>query len=441
MASDEIVVWKSNSVAKVPDNMSDPKQIAAFATQLRQRERTQIATNFEAENYEIAASFTWMRAMALLKNQLGLLGMEFIGELLQRPDISGSSDVQVSVSDAEAISLARDLGVLTSTQALRFLQSQAVISHFSSLDITAGDEDEYMTREEAIICLRVCVQAILGQESVAVAEDFKKFREKLSQETLTADSAEIAKLRGSPYFFLRTAVSVLLSTVRSAKGAQLEHASRNAILVVVTFWTKLKESERWQIGQAYAAEFNEGNSGSIRCLNAILTAVHGFDYVPESLRSGTFTEVAAKVIRAHQGSNNFYNEPAPMRELASLGTSIPGPALSICFTAILCVRLGNLYGVSWAAQEAADEMISSISIDRWMYYVSERLLNDRVILAELTSTGPAQRWCALIKEIGLEVPKNASKGLKVFLEASVRNDFASVQKSCQHFLRASLGAK
>ncbi len=50
--------------------------------------------------------------------------------------------------------------------------------------------------------------------TLAVAEDFKLFRDKLASETLAADSPELERLRGSPYFFVRTAISVLLSLFR-----------------------------------------------------------------------------------------------------------------------------------------------------------------------------------------------------------------------------------
>src|SRR6185369_13983966 len=100
---------------------------------------------------------------------------------------------------------------------------------------------------------------------------------------------------------------------------------RNALLIIPQFWEQLKAPERWQIGQAYAVEFSEGRKESVKGLHAVLLAVAGFDYVPENLRSTTFVKVASEVIAAHQGMNNFYNEGAPIRELASPGTSIPGP--------------------------------------------------------------------------------------------------------------------
>ncbi len=136
--------------------------------------------------------------------------------------------------------------------------------------------------------------------------------------------------------------------------------------------------------QANLAEFNEGNKDSVKALHAVLLSVQGFDYVPESLRSDTFSRVAAAVIAAHQGVNNFYNEPKPMRELADLGTSIPNPALAICVTAALCVKLGNPWGIAWAAQAASGEVLDNVSKERWIYYLDGCLERDLVILPKLS---------------------------------------------------------
>ena len=75
----------------------------------------------------------------------------------------------------------------------------------------------------------------------------------------------------------------------------------------------------------------------------------GFDYVPESLRSATFTRAAKEVLAAHESYQNFYNEPAPMQALASLGSTIPAPAFPLCMKATLSVVLGNQYGHTLAA--------------------------------------------------------------------------------------------
>lgn len=439
MTKSEVELWLPPNLPAVPDTLSDPQKIAARALQLRERERTQIATNFQAGNYELAATFVWMRTMALLKKQLATLGMEFIGELLQRPDIDEYSDIRTAVSDSEAISLARDLGIATPLQTMRLLQSQTIVSHFAGVENDPANEtDEVMTREEAISCLRVCVQGVLGHETVSVAEDFKVFRSKLESQTLTADSPEIIKLESSPYFFIRTAISILLSLFKTGKGAQLEHTARNAMLVIPKFWEKLKAPERWQVGQAYAVEFSEGRKESVKGLHAVLLAVGGFDYVPENLRSTTFAQVASNVIAAHQGLNNFYNEPGPMRELASLGTSIPGPALAICITAALCVRLGNVYGRSWGAQESANQVIATLSRDRWIYYFNERLENDRLILSKLTDRQPLKNWISLIKDLTIDPANIAKKLTRDLIKAALSGDESKSQEIAYKMLKASV---
>lgn len=441
MAS-EVVLWKSESTSLVPDNLRDPQELSVRALQLRDRERRQIATNFEAGNYEVASTYVWTRTMALLKKQLASLGSEFVGELLQRPDIDEYSEVTTSISDSEAISLARDLGIFSPLQTKRLLHSQEIVTYFAGLSSnTGGHDEEELTHEEAVSCLRICVQGVLGQENIGVAEDFKSFRDKLTRDTLLPDSSELEKLRGSPYFFIRTAISVVLSLFRTSKGAQLEHVGRNALLIIPEFWTSLKEPERWQVGQAYAEQFNEGRKDSVRGLHAVLLKVSGFDYVPENLRSSTFIKVAASVIAAHEGMDNFYNEPAPMRELASLGTSIPGPALAACMTATLCVKLGNRWGASNAAQSSANEVLNSISAERWLHYLDGRLEEDSRILSKLDETKPQARWISLISSIDIDEESIKSKQVKSLISATKAGRTSKIDEVASRMYQKSLGIK
>lgn len=439
MTGTKVELWTPAGLPAVPDTLSDPNKITSRALQLRNRERQQVIMNFQAGNYELASTFVWMRTMALLKKQLAALGVEFIGELLQRPDIDEYSDIRTTVSDTEAISLARDLAMITPLQTMRLLQSQATVAHFAGIENDpAANQDEVMTQEEAISCLRVCVQGVLGHEQVAAADDFKRFRDRLESETFATDAPEIEKLKSSPYFFVRTAISILLSLFKTSKGAQLEHAARNALLLIPEFWEQLKAPERWQIGQAYAVEFSEGRKESVKGLHAVLLAVSGFDYVPENLRSTTFVQVASNVIAAHQGMNNFYNEPAPTRELANLGTSIPGPALAACITAILCVKLGNFYGTSWGAQAPADRVIDGLSKNRWLYYFNERFEQDRLILSKFEHDTPLSNWMILAKGLQIDPAKITSKNTRALFVATNAADKRKVQTISQRIFKASV---
>jgi hypothetical protein len=136
--------------------------------------------------------------------------------------------------------------------------------------------------------------------------------------------------------------------------------------------------------------------------------------------------------------NNFYNEPAPMRELANLGTSIPSPALPLCMTAALCVKLGNQYNHAWNAEAAADDVLDSISKERWLYYLEDRLERDLVILPKLATPGkPLNRWISLVCAKGLDTDDLVGKESRELLKATYANQSTKVAEIASSMLRSA----
>jgi len=90
-------------------------------------------------------------------------------------------------------------------------------------------------------------------------------------------------------------------------------------------------------------------------------SVQGFDFVPEILRSQTFSSAASTIINVHGEANNFYNEPAAVAALAKLGTTIPWPAFPVCMSAVLAVYLGNMYGHTWGAQSDVERLLKRLT--------------------------------------------------------------------------------
>ncbi|HTD23337.1 MAG TPA: hypothetical protein VK738_11825 [Terriglobales bacterium] len=391
-----IQVWSPSDLIIIPSG-SQPEEIVEFAKpQLSSRDMKSIVTAFQAESYEMVATFVWTKASAVLKKQIATLGMDFVGEMLGRPDLDEDSDPATSIADHEAISLAEDLCLITSTQGLRLKHVLELVTHFTELEQEAA-EQEMMAREEALILLKTCIASILGKPNFETAIKFADFRKALGKRTLKPDDGGTLAITGAPYFFIRTTLSVLLSLVKTGKGAVQEHAIGNVSVLLPLIWPKLREPERWQIGQAYAEVNSEGDRAASAGLKKSLLKVHGFDYVPESLRSNTFSEAAARVLAAHFGFNNFHNEQEPMAILASLGTAIPRPAFAKCMEATLAVWLGNSWGVSFAAAPSARKLLDSLRSEQWEYYFNECLRRDRTVLDKLSGdTKPMQRWKSLI---------------------------------------------
>jgi hypothetical protein len=327
--------------------------------------------------------------------------MEFVGEMLGRTDIIDDSDPSTSISDFEAISLAESLGMVTTTQAIRLKHALELVSHFANMEYN-GETQDQMSNIEAVNLLHTCITSILGKGSTGSAIQFIAFRRSLTERSFTSDDYILPQIKSSPYFFLRTTVRVLMSLIKTENGAALEHAVGNTNLLIPFLWHQLRAAEKWQVGQTYAEVNASGNRLAAFGLRKALSEVRGFDFVPESLRSGTFNEAAATLLSAHFGFNNFYNEVAPMKTLAGLGTTIPKPAFPKCMEAIVAVSIGNRYGYSYDARPHANEMLDSLRSDQWDYYLNECVFADRTLLDKLTEGGtPIVEMIKLVRKYNL----------------------------------------
>lgn len=422
-----ISLWHARDGVLVPKSATSAAQIADYAKQLTVREKSQLVNAFQSGNFEMGSVFVWSRSMAALKKQLSSIGGQFIGEMLDRPDLASGSSVAKMITDYEAVTLAEELGMFNGTQAMRLRHAMELVAHFAEPpEPTAEDGEREMMPEEAVHVLRACVQSVLGHEQLGVALEFARFRNQLEERTFAETDEEIGVLAAAPSFFRTTTVRVLMALVKTTQSAQLEHSLANANVILPVLWNGLYKPDRWLVGRTYAEVHAAGKRTAASGLKQALLKVNGFDYVPEDLRSRAFIGAAKKILDAHFEFNNFYNETAPMEALATLGTVIPMPGFPACMRAVLCVHLGNTYGVSWAAQDAAERVLRSVSGDRWTYFLNECLPADEVLLAKLASSRPVARWFAVVDKYGLAKLNITDRDVRQLIEYSATRNSTAV---------------
>jgi hypothetical protein len=394
MENNKITLWSNTDLAVLPKKVDKIAEMVNLGMQLSTKDQNQIIKTFEEGSYEMVATYIWNKAISSLKNQLGKMGVSFIAEMLDRPDINAHSNLQQAISEFEAIKLAEELAVISGTAAFRLKQAMETVTHFNQPELEDDPENE-LTEEETKTIIRSCIEGSLRYSKIEAPIDFKNFRHDLEEITLTEDNPNIIKLVQSPYFFQRTTLRILLSIVKTSSGAQLENSLANSNLIIPRIWSNLKHPERYQVGRSYSELYSDGKSKAASGLKHVLLKVKGFDFVPEDLRSSSFIKVANEILVAHDGLNNFYNEPAPMMTLYRMGSVIPIPAFPVCITAILSVKLGNRHGDSIAAQEVATTMLKTITHDRWVYFFNECLQTNDRLLYKLYLDRPSSKWLQL----------------------------------------------
>lgn len=417
-----IQIWQGPNGIELPATLKEASEVIPYANYLTLKQKNQIIAAFQIEAFDMAAEYAWKKAMVKLKETISTLGMKFVGEMIGRDDFDETTSIDTEITDHTAIQIAEQLGVVGATAALRLRQSNELITHYFSKN--AEEQLDYAT---AFSVVKSSVQYVLGEHDISIALEFSKFRDRLLNETLKLSDPQVDQLINSPLFYLRTVITILLSSARNDIGAKLEHSLANLNLIVPNVWDNLSESDKWNIGTAYRDVTASGNTIAASGIKNALLKVNGFDYVPENLRSVTFIKTAKQVIETHYSFNNFYNEPAIVSKLSNLGSTIPSPALIECFQAYLAVYLGNSYGISVAAAPIAERELSNITKDRWQYYFEKVIHNDEVVLSK---TNPSQinRFSRLLIGNGLTDFKGLPKWNQFLYEAILSNNYKKARE-------------
>lgn len=418
----ELQIWQGPDGLEFPLTVKEPNEIVKYAHYLTTKQKDQISAAFSIQAFDMAAEYAWRKGMVKLKETISTLGMKFIGEMLGREDFDEATTVDEVITDYTAIQLAEQLGVIGTTAALKLRQCNELVTHYFSKD--ADEEIDYL---DALKIVKSSIQYILGEQNISIAIEFSKFRERLLSETLKIDDSQVEQIIGSPLFYLRTVMTILLSSVRNDLGAKLEHAVANLNLVLPSIWERLGENDKWHVGTAYRDTTAAGNTIASSGLKNALLKINGFDYVPENLRSITFINTAKQLLETHFRRNNFYNEPSVVKKLSNLGSTIPAPALVECMQAYLAVYLGNIYGISNDAAPIAEQELSQISRERWYYYFEKVIHNDQVILLKMDKN-QVERFSDLLGKNNLKNFLDLPKTNQFLYNAIIKNDYKKAKR-------------
>lgn len=98
--------------------------------------------------------------------------------------------------------------------------------------------------------------------------------------------------------------------------------------------------------------------------------VDGQKYIPDEIRATEIDRVIENLLQAHNGMNNFYNEPGFLRELCNIigdPPKIPEFVREKYIYCILNVFLTNRNGKCWAADPIYLELIECFNVDEANY--------------------------------------------------------------------------
>lgn len=407
------VLWTASNGIIMPKK-TEIREVLALSVQLRKKEIATIYALYNGESYEVASEIIWERAIRVLRERVLSLGLEFVGEMVGLDNI----DYVRELPAFEVINLAAELGFINSTGKMRLSQANELVQHYRGRDI-----EEEMPQNESDTVIRACIQYILGYESSEILIEFGDFRNSLKHDLFEKQSQKMEMLINSPYFYKKTTVRTLINLIASTEGAEYETVSSNFSSIIEAVWESLTSDDRYFVGVTYSKYANKGELKYIITFKQALEKVHGFDYVPENLRSLSFIQAAKNIKRIHHEYNNFYKEPDAIKILERLGNQIPKPAIKESISATLMVLLGNFYGSSNGAEDTAYKILDKLDKASWKYYLNECFSYDEEVLSKIAAGDRrTQVWCNIVKKYNLLDIEISDVKLQDLMKASSKDD-------------------
>ncbi|MFD5124100.1 hypothetical protein [Streptomyces sp. NPDC058385] len=193
------------------------------------------------------------------------------------------------------------------------------------------------------------------------------------------------------------------------------HVLDNVRLLWPELWPFINEDTRRELGVKLARfRANADKDRADRAKELLELVDGGAAYLPESDRLVEIQETLEDLKRAHQGTNNFYNEPPVARRLRDVvgrHGEVPELLTSPYVATLVDAFLTNNHGVAWSAEPYYIELIKRFDGPQAAYAL--RSFAFQSIRPKLSGALSQAKWGELVE---LVAPKLTERGDRVMLE-------------------------
>ena len=254
---------------------------------------------------------------------------------------------------------------------IRDMRNHASAAHPNQNDLTGLQLSSW---------LETCILEVLSKEPVGPVVEVGRLLANVRTQTLSA--GDVGPIASS---LLNLPDELASSLLRAVLGmySDLDISTQvrdNVRLIAPSIWGICPEAAKFDAGLKLASLEANGEVDRAKRVREFLELVEGLSYLPKDRLALEVSTAVDALMFTHNGMNNFYNEPAPATLLARLipeSGDVPNEVAVKYVKALTLCRIGNGFGISWAAATTYDKLISKFS-DRQIYYFVTNLRDPEV---------------------------------------------------------------
>ncbi len=343
--------------------------------------------------FDAALNYLWDETIRNLREKVARFDLEyFFDSVITDPDrrakFKTDADLE-KLDDWELIRGCRATGIITEI-GFRHLDYIRDMRNWAS---AAHPNQNELSGLQIVTWLQTCIREVLCKEPSGPVIEVKKLLWNLRNERLSV--ADIPPIEAAlPTMPEDLSASLLRAILGMYSDTNLAADVRNNIkLVAPAVWGICSEESRFEVGLKFATLEANGEVSRAKLAREFLELINGLSYLPSSRLELEISAALDALMTAHNGFNNFYSEPGPARLLQRLvpasGEISANVIKKYVKTMVMC-KIGNGYGICWAAEPVYDDLIGRFS-DKFIFWFIN-LLHDAEFTSRLRLGKCSQRY-------------------------------------------------
>ena len=333
-----------------------------------QRKRAMYISKFVAACaaglFDAALNFLWNETVTNLRHKVENFDLEYffdsaINDPKKRARFKIADDLK-ELDDWELVKGCLTTGIITDLGYKHLDYIRTMRNHASA----AHPNHNQLTGLQVVSWLETCLKEVLSREPEGAVVEVRRLLANIRNQAFTTTDvpqieAAVAKLPSD----LTASLARTLFGMFSDQSIPANIRS-NIYLVAPFVWKHSSDESKKANGLYYATLAANGEIDKKNNVYALLSAVNGLSYLPNDSKVVDLQILLQSLWSAHHGYNNFANEGPPaahIQKYIPANGEVPTAIEQSYIKTIAMCRMGNGYGVSWAAKSIYDDLIGRFS--------------------------------------------------------------------------------
>lgn len=302
--------------------------------------------------FDAALNYLWDETVSELRRRVTEFDLKYFFDIaVTSPDRRkklSTAEHLVEVNDVDLIRACNEIGLLDTIAAteldhIRFMRNHASAAHPNQTSITGLQLSAW---------LETCVRYVLTLSYDQITAETRRLLSNVRSTNL-----DPSRVREVTAFFDDLDDRRAQSLAAGLFGLYVDPdrtptVADNVRLLWPEIWPLLDDDSRYSFGNRFGRFAANADVGQASASRELLDFVGGQSYLPEVTRQAEIDAAVDALLIAHQGFDNFYNEPGAARvlhELVGDGAHVPDGVAPKYAKAVTRVFLGNGHGVAHGA--------------------------------------------------------------------------------------------